>query len=126
MALSKLCSRCQAVIPYTEKICDKCKDVVGTHRSVRDKVYYEARTDKEYQAIYRSPLWKKVRRVALSRANGLCEQCMKIGKISYVDDVHHIVPIKVDINKAYDISNLICLCRSCHIEAHKRIGHESK
>lgn len=121
MALNKLCSRCQTIIPYSEKICDNCKSIVGSHRGVRDKIYYEARKDKEYQAIYSSPLWKKVRRVALSRANGLCEECIKQGKISYVDDVHHKIPIKDDIKKAYDINNLICLCRSCHIEAHKQI-----
>ena len=89
-------------------------------------MYYEARTDKEYQSIYSSSAWKKIRRVALTRANGLCEQCMKQGKISYVEDVHHIIPIKDDIKKAYDISNLICLCRSCHIEAHKSIDRSRK
>ena len=31
------------IIPYTEKICDKCKEIVGTHRSVRDKLYYKSR-----------------------------------------------------------------------------------
>ena len=50
MVLNKLCSRCQCIIPYTEKICDKCKEIVGTHRSVRDKLYYKSRKDKEYQA----------------------------------------------------------------------------
>ena len=122
MALNKLCSRCQCIIPYTEKICDKCKEIVGTHRSVRDKLYYKSRKDKEYQAVYNSPRWKKLRARIVARANGLCEVCIGTGKISYYDDVHHKIPIKEDISKAYDEDNLICLCRSCHIEAHKQLG----
>lgn len=123
MALSKICSRCQGVMPYGNKICDDCAKIVGSHRAVSDKIYQEQRKDKEYQAIYKSPRWKVIRKKALLRANGLCEACMKNGKISYVDDVHHIIPIKVDILKAYDISNLICLCRMCHVKVHKELDN---
>ncbi|WP_300924848.1 HNH endonuclease [uncultured Clostridium sp.] len=121
MALNKLCLRCQCIIPYTEKICDKCKETVGTHRSIRDRLYYNSRKDKEYQAIYNSLRWKKLRTRIVARANGLCEECIKKGKINYYDDVHHKIPIKDDITKAYDENNLVCLCRSCHIEAHKQL-----
>lgn len=123
MALSKICSRCQGIMPYTNKICDKCKDIVGSHRATSDKIYQDNRKDKEYQAIYRDHRWKIVRKQALLRANGLCEKCMSNGKISYVEDVHHIVPIKANILKAFDITNLICLCRKCHIDAHKDLNN---
>lgn len=121
MALSKLCPRCQNIMPYNNKLCDKCTEVVGSHRAVRDKIYQDNRKDKDYQAIYKDKRWIRVRKLALVRSNGLCEECMKKGKISYVDDVHHKIPIKKDVNKAFDINNLICLCRKCHIEAHKEI-----
>lgn len=121
MALSKLCPRCQGIMAYDKRMCDKCTEVVGSHRAVRDKIYQDNRNDKEYQAIYKNPRWKMVRKQALVKANGLCEACIKQGKISYVDDVHHKIPIKVNMAKAYDINNLICLCRSCHMEAHKEL-----
>lgn len=124
MALSKLCSRCQCIIPYTEKLCDKCKELIGTPRSISQKLYRQNRKDTQYQAIYVSTRWKRVRKVALTKANGLCEVCIKQGKIKYSDEVHHIIPIKDDISKAYSLDNLICLCRSCHREAHKQLEKE--
>ncbi|MFR5267195.1 HNH endonuclease [Clostridium sp.] len=91
-----------------------------------ERIYKQYRNDKEYQAIYVSPRWKKVRRVALNRANGLCEVCIKKGRIVHCDEVHHIVPIKDDIKKAYDINNLVCLCRSCHREAHNELDRQKE
>lgn len=117
--LNKICPRCQGVMSYDKKLCDRCTEIVGSHRAIRDKVYQEHRVDKEFQSIYKSARWKRVRSLALARANGLCEVCMQQGKVSFVDDVHHKVPIKVNKSKAFDITNLICLCRACHIQAHK-------
>lgn len=106
------------------KRCDRCgkRLLVGTRcectkRKYRD--YQRHRTDKEYQKVYQDPRYKKAREVALLKAKGVCEVCSKKGIISYVDDTHHIVPIKVDMSKAYDVNNLICLCRKCHQEAHR-------
>ncbi|WP_294124672.1 HNH endonuclease signature motif containing protein [uncultured Clostridium sp.] len=121
MALSKLCSRCQCIILYGNRLCDRCTDKIGSYRSVSDKVYQQNRSDSKEQKVYKSATWKRIRAQAISKANGLCEECIKKGKISYYDDVHHKIPIKVDYSKAYDLNNLICLCRSCHIKAHKEI-----
>lgn len=126
MALNKLCPRCQSIMPYTNKICDKCSSVVGNYRSISDKVYQENRKDSQEQKIYKTSKWKRVRSQAIAIANGLCEECIRRGKISYVDDVHHKIPIKVDFSKAYDLNNLICLCRSCHIKAHKEINSKGE
>lgn len=118
----KLCPRCQNLMGYDKKLCDKCSERI-THTTIRAKIYKENRSDedKKYDDVYNSSRWKKLRKVALVRANGLCEECMKIGKISYVEDVHHKIPIRKDIRKAYDLNNLICLCRRCHREAHKNL-----
>lgn len=122
MAIRKICPRCQnQFIEYTKKLCDKCNKIAEQNNTLRYKQYNEKRTDKEFQAIYKSPAWKRVRSLALARAKGLCEECLAKGKISYVDDVHHKIPIKKDITKAFDINNLICLCRQCHIKAHKKL-----
>ena len=65
--------------------------------------------------------WEKNRREALERANYACENpsCDEnVESLGRNPDVHHIVPYKFkekyDVN---DLSNLIVLCRSCHIEA---------
>ena len=122
MALNKLCSRCQCIIPYENKLCDKCTDKIGSYRSISDKIYSQSRRDSKEQKVYKSAMWKRIRAQAISKSNGLCEECIKKGKISYYDDVHHKIPIKVDISKAYDLNNLICLCITCHIKAHKAIN----
>ena len=104
------------------KLCDKCTDKIGSYRSISDKIYSQSRRDSKEQKVYKSAMWKRIRAQAISKSNGLCEECIKKGKISYYDDVHHKIPIKVDISKAYDLNNLICLCRTCHIKAHKALN----
>ncbi|NFE93703.1 HNH endonuclease [Clostridium botulinum] len=122
MAIMKLCPRCQGLMPYSNKLCNNCLSKI-TPTSIRAKIYKDSKNekDKKLDAIYNSPRWKKLRKVVLVKANGLCEECLKRGKVSYVEDVHHKVPIRKDIRKAYDINNLVCLCRKCHREAHKKL-----
>lgn len=52
--------------------------------------------------------------------------CQKCGISSGVLHSHHIIPVAQDITKAYDFNNLICVCRSCHIEIHKSIENEKR
>jgi len=50
-----------------------------------------------------------------------CQQC---GQGSSILHAHHIIPVAADITKAYDIDNLITLCKSCHMEVHKSQANE--
>ncbi len=80
--------------------------------------------------IYAHPEWKKVRRFAVSRANGLCEACKKKGKVTKGREVDHIIELtdtnKHDWNIAYNPSNLQLLCPDCHNHKHDRsIGLQS-
>ena len=60
----------------------------------------------------------------MKKAKGLCEDCLKQGKITPAEEVHHIKelnPMNISdpcITLSY--SNLVALCRSCH---RKRHGH---
>ncbi|MGL5327793.1 MAG: HNH endonuclease [Peptostreptococcaceae bacterium] len=117
--LKKLCSKCNSVIEINKSLCNNCTKKYGSVKKASNKLYQETRKDKDIQAIYKSAKWLKVRKLAIQRANGLCEECIKLGNISYVQDVHHKVPVKDDKSKAYDIDNLICLCRKCHLKAHQ-------
>ena len=73
--------------------------------------------------LYVSDRWRKLRLVKL-RYNPLCERCEKRGKIVEAEDVHHIktfvVDGKIDAERAYNINNLMSLCKKCHGELHGR------
>ena len=53
-------------------------------------------------------------------AHPLCEMCLKEGRLTPVDEVHHIVPISQGGTHARD--NLMSLCRSCHTKIHHDLG----
>lgn len=67
MALSKLCSRCQCIILYGNRLCDRCTDKIGSYRSVSDKVYQQNRSDSKEQKVYKSATWKRIRAQAISK-----------------------------------------------------------
>ena len=57
----------------------------------------------------------------------LCQECLKAGKYTPTEEVHHIkspfVPGLTEEEKykrAYDENNLLCLCRECHIKEHHK------
>lgn len=67
------------------------------------------------------PGWDEQRNKALERANYLCENCKSINKPL---DTHHKIPFRTfnyipgeneNYKQANDLSNLIVLCRKCHV-----------
>ena len=123
--LKKFC-RCGKLINYTDKRCPECQEIYNRFLETkankeRYKKYQNNRTDYREQNFYKSKEWKALRQRVKARANGLCELCLKEGRISYYKDIHHIIPIKEDWNKRLDISNLICVCRDCHKKLHKEL-----
>ena len=83
--------------------------------------------DKRYDAYERSPVvkkrygraWKRIRDRKI-RENPLCEECLKNGVIKAAEEVHHILPLAD--GGTSERSNLISLCRSCHMKAHEALG----
>lgn len=76
------------------------------------------------KAFYKSKAWKKLREYIFSRDNGLCQDCLKDGKITPGEEVHHIEFLTpTNINNP-DITlgenNLILLCKSCHHNRHNK------
>ena len=67
--------------------------------------------------FYHSKAWLCVRKLAIFRADGLCERCERPGYI-----VHHIIELTPDnINKpeiALSLNNLEYLCKECHDREH--------
>ena len=65
-------------------------------------------------------VWKKVKRLANERDGFLCVFCLHEGVLNYEElETHHIIPIEVDPERAYDLDNLVTLCRRHHEEAEK-------
>lgn len=70
------------------------------------------------EAFYRSRPWKRARRAALLRANGLCERCGARRAVI----VHHIEPLTEenidDLAVALGLDNMIAVCIPCHNQIH--------
>ena len=58
--------------------------------------------------------WEIIRREALERDGWRCRECGKAGRL----EVHHLEPLHK--GGSNDVGNLVALCRSCHIQAHRR------
>lgn len=76
---------------------------------------------------YYGPNWNRQRNAARKRDNYTCQHC-KITEKKHGQqlDVHHIIPFRKfgykphendNYKKANSLSNLICLCKKCHIKA---------
>lgn len=83
---------------------------------------------KERQAVYNTKRWKELRLLKI-QSNPLCEDCLKNGKITPSEEVHHIKsfckkglsPEEKEL-RAYDYGNLVSLCRECHWRRHHPEG----
>lgn len=64
----------------------------------------------------RSPDWREFRRIHIKK---YCECCGKKGSLLKPLELHHIVPFHNDPSKECDPTNVITLCRPCHLE----MGH---
>lgn len=63
--------------------------------------------------------WKRIRD-RYAAEHPLCEMCLKEGRLTPVQEVHHIIPISQGGTHAR--SNLMSLCQSCHTKIHHDIG----
>ena len=77
---------------------------------------HQTGSKRRFAWIYSSNRWKALRQIALNRADGVCEECDSLGEVQ----VHHRIPVAQG-GSIWDIDNLIVVCRSCHLEAHRRI-----
>jgi thymidylate synthase (FAD) len=65
--------------------------------------------------VYR---WMHKNRTTLLDAVGWqCDHCGETNEAKL--RLHHVIPVKEDLSKAYEVSNLQTLCQSCHTTHHK-------
>lgn len=74
------------------------------------------------QKIYQSARWKRLRLAKLMK-DPLCEHCLKEGRTTLAIDCHHKDSFMnytglMRLQKAYDIDNLVSLCKEHHAQEH--------
>jgi 5-methylcytosine-specific restriction endonuclease McrA len=72
----------------------------------------------EVRKNYKSTKAKKCRLKVLERDGYKCKKCLAYNKKLHI---HHIIPLRIDSSKAYDLDNLITLCPKCHAEEERNI-----
>ena len=88
---------------------------------------HRAQERKKYDRYERSPdvnrkygrAWQRIRK-QYAEAHPLCERCLEEGRLTPVEEVHHIIPVSKGGTHAR--SNLMSLCRSCHNKVHHEMG----
>ena len=88
------------------------------HKSLAAKEYNKYRRSPDHARKYGRE-WKRVRDRYV-RKHPLCERCLKEGRMTPVEEVHHILP--VNRGGTNDESNLMSVCKSCHNKIHNELG----
>lgn len=66
----------------------------------------------------RGHAWDSVRDAAIVAARRRCTRCGAAGRL----EVHHRVPVAKAPGRRFDPTNLVVLCRGCHIAHHRTEG----
>ena len=97
----------------------------------KKKTYERKETDmrKLRQQAYQNSTWRKLRDTYMHK-HPLCEECLKQGKVTPAEDIHHKKsPFKggeINYNLLLDPENLMALCKDCHGNLHaSQQGHIS-
>jgi len=79
--------------------------------------------------FYRSQEWQKCRVGYIANVNGLCQRCLRVGRITPGKIVHHKTKLTAENIKDQSISlgwdNLELLCQDCHNYTHHGSGKGS-
>lgn len=74
------------------------------------------------EEFYSSGAWKAVREQAKKRDHYLCVDCLREGRITPAEEVHHIIPLTPaninDPSVSLSLDNLVCVCKECHKARH--------
>jgi 5-methylcytosine-specific restriction protein A len=72
--------------------------------------------------FYKSTAWQKCREIVLIRDHRLCQPCLRAGRLTPANTVHHIQPLEERPDLALDIGNLESICPACHNKEHPEKG----
>lgn len=74
--------------------------------------------------LYLLKRWKKKRARILRRDEYLCQEGKRYGRTEQAEVVHHIYPVELYPELAFEDWNLIALSHKSHNQMHKRKSHE--
>lgn len=81
-----------------------------SHKKLANKHYNKYQRDPESNKRY-GRRWKRIRDRYI-KGHPLCEECQKHGRLTPVEEVHHILPLSK--GGSNNPENLMSLCKSCH------------
>ncbi|PWA08648.1 endonuclease [Pueribacillus theae] len=84
--------------------------------------YDKYKRDQEARSFYKSKKWRQCREVILCRDNFLCVDHLKKNQVVAAQMVHHIKELRDYPELAFEPSNLVSLCLSCHEKRHPDRG----
>ena len=102
---------CPALV---ESGCSYCEE----HQKLVNKNYERYERDPQTKKRY-GRAWKRIRD-SYAAAHPLCEQCLKEGRYTQTEEIHHIKPLSE--GGTHERSNLMALCKSCHARTHAERG----
>lgn len=109
------CKNCRTLIEFGERLCSKCEE-----RLKKQRKQYTTERVKEADKYTKTATWQSLRKEIIMRDKGCCVLCLLRGRIEYRQlQVHHIVKRVDNLSLAYERSNLVTLCRTCHEEVEK-------
>lgn len=105
--MKKLCSGCRKeLISVTDRLCVGCAS-----RFSRDRV----KTLSVNESFYKTSRWCKLSKFVRSRYNGLDLYELLVNKrFVKSKQVHHIIPVKDDPERKFDVGNLIPVSAKTH------------
>ena len=110
----KSCSYCGRI--HDEKyVCEQKKKAKELQQSKPRK------HSAKYVNYTRNNYWNKLSKWIRDRDLYICQVCGK-----QANEVHHIIKIEEDTEKAYDENNLISLCHKCHLLAERGLISKDK
>lgn len=106
-------------MPTIKKLPKKKKSTEHSNTD-RRKMRFEA---------YNTTVWRKLR-LAYMKEHPVCEECLKNGKVTAADSIHHVkspfTGNTVNWTLFLDPENLEAICRECHARVHaEESGHIS-
>jgi 5-methylcytosine-specific restriction protein A len=121
-ALKKLCNHqgCYELIDLGQRFCEKHQQEGEKQKADSNRYYDGCLRNQRSREFYKSRSWQAARRRALTRDHYLCQKCIKEGRITQADTVHHRVEISKDWSKRLNMDNLVSLCASCHNRVHAK------
>ena len=91
----------------------------------KKKTYERKQTDMRAlrAKCYSNSTWRKLRDTYM-HSHPICEECLKQGKVTPAEDIHHKKsPFKggeINYSLLLDPENLMALCKDCHAEHHNK------